>query len=206
MQAQLIGLYFEPYADCCALSESLFLSLQNGYVCMFLPNRSCINSIFALLGTFGSNGSLYLSDFDPYPFPHITICPFIISHLALLGNCLICIFSDIIILSLWAGSEWCGRHFLMNALLVINMLTKGSYGFSQIRRLLAIWTLAQLSTCLNRLKCSSLHLVSDIFKRVEQTGTVTLAIISWRTWKIFNYGKNGGAAYLGTWYMLWWLL
>ena len=177
MQAcQLIGLYSWYILTAAPLSESLpfYHCRMAMFALMFLPNRSVYKFYFALLGTFGSIVAFIYPIFDPYPFPHITILSFIIGHLALLGNCLIYLFRYYHTFSMsWQRVVW--TTFLMNAfLLVINMLTKGSYGFLTDPPLVGNHGLLLNYLLVSIVLSAAVCLVSDIFKRVEQIKTVTL--------------------------------
>ena len=158
------------------LSESLpfYHCRMAMFALLFLPNRSVYKFYFALLGTFGSIVAFIYPIFDPYPFPHITILSFIVGHLALLGNCLIYLFRYYHTFSIsWQRVVW--TTFLMNAfLLVINMLTKGSYGFLTDPPLVGNHGLLLNYLLVSIVLSAAVCLVSDIFKRVEQIKTVTL--------------------------------
>mgnify|MGYP000172415981 FL=1 len=177
MQAcQLIGLYSWYMLTAASLSESLpfYHCRMAMFALMFLPNRSVYKFYFALLGTFGSIVAFIYPIFDPYPFPHITILSFIIGHLALLGNCLIYLFRYYHTFSMsWQRVVW--TTFMINAfLLVINMLTKGSYGFLTDPPLVGNHGLLLNYLLVSIVLSAAVCLVSENFKRVEQTKTVTL--------------------------------
>ncbi len=143
---------------------------------MFLPNCSVYKFYFLPFGGLLPI-SHYFIRFDPYPFPHITIffLSFIIGHLALLGNCLIYPFRYYHNF-LYELAAQCGVDDLyMNGFCLLSICWQRFIW--DFYRSAACWqSRAPAHYLLVSIVLRSSLLVSEIFKRVEQTKHVTQLI------------------------------